>query len=581
MTRTEERLADALGAAARAVREDALDLLIMPERRLRRRPTWVAPVAAAAGLLLAVGLGSAVSGHMPGTGHAAQVATDVGPPPRYYVDTQYLGTTVVRATATGAVTATVPVTAPLENPQVFGAADGEFFIFGYLDAGSDPAKDHPPLLYRFRLTGAGQVTALSAVPGSSFSDQPTIEAAAASPDGSKVAFGLFTRVSSQIVTMHHLVAEIVVIDTATGRRTVWQGGMASFADPFRFDSLSWTNEGELAFLVQFCQPHGAVSTDSTCPGLPKSGATRPKQSEVWVLDADSAGGRLDSGRMVLSQSAQFPDIEQAVISPDGSTLTAIVVNQEPVFFSSAGNVKLSRPGRFSVDQIWVANGTQLSTLYQGSLRWETWLQLSSDGSAGHWLIAGNFNQLPVAFPGSTFNGWIADGRLTPLQPRVVGTEAWSAPPPATPAPVASQVVRQPTTAGAPPRYYVETDSDGGVLVRSTATGAVTATVGIPQSWGPLVTAAANGTFFVVAGTLGSPQAGTARNTGGPTLYQFRLTGAGRVTGLSKVPGGEIGTWGQEADSVAAAPDGGQVAWRSRAGRSPCQWCRSPSQPASS
>ena len=46
MTRTEERLADALGAAALALREDTLRPLQGPERG-RHRLDWIAPVAAA------------------------------------------------------------------------------------------------------------------------------------------------------------------------------------------------------------------------------------------------------------------------------------------------------------------------------------------------------------------------------------------------------------------------------------------------------------------------------------------------------------------------------------------------------
>ena len=58
MTRTEERLADALGAAASAVQEDSLRPLTVREGHpgRPRQPGWLAPVAAAVGVALVIGL---------------------------------------------------------------------------------------------------------------------------------------------------------------------------------------------------------------------------------------------------------------------------------------------------------------------------------------------------------------------------------------------------------------------------------------------------------------------------------------------------------------------------------------------
>jgi DNA-binding beta-propeller fold protein YncE len=56
MTATEDRLKEALAAAAGTVREDALRPLTIPERRRRRRLRLLAPLAAAAAVLLIVGL---------------------------------------------------------------------------------------------------------------------------------------------------------------------------------------------------------------------------------------------------------------------------------------------------------------------------------------------------------------------------------------------------------------------------------------------------------------------------------------------------------------------------------------------
>ena len=105
MTRTEERLADALDAAARALREDTLRPLLVPERP-RHRPALAAPLAAAAALLLVVGVGVAIA-KLAAPGRPS--STVPGPPP-YYVEAGFVGgLPQVRSTATGAVTDAVTV----------------------------------------------------------------------------------------------------------------------------------------------------------------------------------------------------------------------------------------------------------------------------------------------------------------------------------------------------------------------------------------------------------------------------------------------------------------------------------------
>jgi len=76
MTRTENRLTDALSAAARAIPQESLRPLITPPAR--RRPVWLAPVAAALGIVLVVGLalaaGTWLSGSRSSGGPAARPA---------------------------------------------------------------------------------------------------------------------------------------------------------------------------------------------------------------------------------------------------------------------------------------------------------------------------------------------------------------------------------------------------------------------------------------------------------------------------------------------------------------------------
>ncbi len=101
MTRTEERLADALGAAALALREDTLRPLQGPERE-RHRLAWVAPVAAAASVFLVVGLGVALAGYLPGSGRVNRSPGPLTAPPRYYVEAGLSGELpTVRSTRSG------------------------------------------------------------------------------------------------------------------------------------------------------------------------------------------------------------------------------------------------------------------------------------------------------------------------------------------------------------------------------------------------------------------------------------------------------------------------------------------------
>jgi hypothetical protein len=103
-------------------------------------------------------------------------------------------------------------------------------------------------------------------------------------------------------------------------------------------------------------------------------------------------------------------------------------------------------------------------------------------------------------------------------------------------------------AGATPGYYVDLNYDGGIVVRSVATGKVTATVPVSFS-GQYLSAAAstsvNGVFYIAGHT-----------SSGEKIYQFKLTSAGKVTGLSVVK--VSGTLGQ-VSAIAAAPDGTKLA----------------------
>ena len=405
MTRTEEKLADALGAAARAIREDTLRPLTVPARW--RRPAWSAPAAAAASLLLVVGLGIAVSSRLPRSAPVGGSAAATAALPRYYVQANFFnGTTVVRSTATGAVTARVPYPRPDKSdaglPTVAAARNGTFFLATLV--GTHPQER----IYRFRLTASGQVSGFAQVPGSIVrNSSDDIDAMASSPDGSHLAIS--------VGRIGGAADQIVVINVATGAKSVWRGEMSGLGRTFSVASLSWTGDGrELVVLGQWCR-RGARDNES-CQGAGRT-------AEVWALDPASGGGRLDGGHLLLRQSARYPYIAQALISPDGSTITAIVLT---------GPAAGGTPHAMSVRRISIATRRQLGVLYRRRLPalqvgWErppNFLALSQDGAGQHWLLS---CVIRVGAPGTRgFNGRIDGGQLIPLPPRGGSdvSEAW-------------------------------------------------------------------------------------------------------------------------------------------------------------
>jgi hypothetical protein len=416
MTRTEDRLADALAAVARTVPEETLRPLIVP-RSGRPRAAWLAPAAAAVAVMLAVGLAMAVSSGLPGFGRAGgspgltgqgQGWHIAGAPPRYYVEADIASDkTVVRSTATGAVTATVPVPYVFNDgsPAIAAASNGTFFVAAFVRGTSDER------IYRFRLTGAGQVTGFSQVPGGVLGAGQQVDAMAASPDGSQLAVGINPDNRNYPWQPSD---EIAVIHAATGVKTVWRGGMNGLGRSFEVASLSWTGDGhELVFLGQLCVVT-MLSSEICSDGR--------RTAVVRTLDPSSGGGTLDSGQLLLAQSRRFPYIAQALISPDGSTITAAVLTG-PV--KTSGQISDQTPEVVSVVQISLATGRQLRVLCRRDMgRTATmptipdFLALAADGTGQHWMLKAGVS--------AGFNGWIDSGRLIPVQPAdgSIASEAW-------------------------------------------------------------------------------------------------------------------------------------------------------------
>ena len=114
-------------------------------------------------------------------------------------------------------------------------------------------------------------------------------------------------------------------------------------------------------------------------------------------------------------------------------------------------------------------------------------------------------------------------------------------------------------AGVPPYYVQESFGGGAPVVRATATGAVTATIRCPWRQSHVVAgeiaATASQAFFLVCERPAGHGPGSMRTAS--RIYRFQLTDSGRVSGLSLVPGGQLGP--PAVDAITAAPDGAQRA----------------------
>lgn len=424
MTTTEQRLRDALSAKAAQVRDDRLRPLTEAaaapaapgapgaERRARRRQAWrnwLIPLAAAASVLLIVGLGVAVT-RLP---THSQPVTSQPSTPRYFV---YIAGTGpgnridVQSVSTGAVTATVrppkpPTGGAVDYEALAAAPDDRTF---YVEYEVFPANLRVPQIWimSFSITGSGSATPLTIVKGGRINNQPgglqTWGNLAVSPDGTKLAFTVDS--SSHVGNESPGYSdEIIAIDLRTGEQEVWMGGLYRSGKQFSILDVSWTADGRsLVFLGQWCD---AVVSPG-CDGTSAPGEYRDAQ--VWSLSLAAGGGSLGDGQLLLRQSARDPVIAQALGSPDGSDLTVAVLSGQP-----------DRNGlwpQLTVEHV-SADGSARSVDYrisraQGLGGSPRQVMLAADPSGQHlllsyavhggfvigWLANGTFHRLPIPQP---------------------------------------------------------------------------------------------------------------------------------------------------------------------------------------
>ena len=401
-------------------------------RVIRRRAAQAG--AASLAVILAVGLGVAVSAGILRFGtSAARGAGEHAGPPRYYV-TQYFDpkarklVMAVRARASGRVTAVVgdPMPGPGsscgQGTAGLVAADDQTFFMTCSVWRSAPAPSRRPGLprqfrrpgkitsiqsriYRFHVTSAGRITGYSLVKGSTLSGWA--DNIAASADGSEVAAEVIALPRSGRMATNQVPEGIFVINTGTGSRSLWHTGYVPGANQY-VDAMdiSFTGNGrDLVVLGPRCRRAGALVN---CNGH--------ADMQVRAYSPAEAGGSLQGGQVLLQDSALKPrgtSLSNAFISPDGSAVTAVLTDCPP---HGACTLTVARIPVGAAQQPRVLYRVHSGTRFQGIFE-----RLFSSDPSGRYLI------LDAGAGSGRVNGWIDHGRLVPLAPangNIPEYEAW-------------------------------------------------------------------------------------------------------------------------------------------------------------
>jgi len=332
MSTVEDRLRAATRAAARTVPPGSAPPLVLPERtgaagawrggpRLRG---WLAPVAAAVAVAAAIGTSVAVSGIIHGHRHhhpRPAAASPLSGLPAYYITlTGSAGRrAVVRATATGAVVATL---SPPRPYRVFGlvaaSGNGREFVLSAARLtiirrdGGTFFNNGPPSFFLLRIgPGGARLTALR-IPALRGNEA---EYAALSPDGSKLALAVRGGGGPPPAI------EVVTLATGAERVWTWPGGPPITNNAGGSgEVLSWAADGTVAFQQWAGDSIDVRLLDTAAPG--SSLQRDSKLALQWRHDAETfhyTHGHITN--VIFGYSA--------IITPDGSKIVAATASVTP------------------------------------------------------------------------------------------------------------------------------------------------------------------------------------------------------------------------------------------------------------
>jgi hypothetical protein len=297
----------------------------------RARPAWVAPLAAAAAVVIVV-VGSVIAGSWlarSGTGQSsnpgalkqgASAGAYTGVPP-YYVAIGNPSLAVVRATATGATLARITTRTPFVG--VTGAADDRTFVLDAQRLVMGPTVLWPgqPAFYLLRLTASGTEESFTRLAIPALPKGTAVTGLALSPDGSKLA----VEVDSGNFTQPGLL-EIRVYTLATGAfRTWFTNGSTDPEDPGGFTgsgvdgsaTISWAADSRtVAFDWKNQSYVGVRLLDTTA-----SGDNLITDSRLAIIQANmtsQGGGQSGSASVPPDYISQC--VTDSIISLDGSAI---------------------------------------------------------------------------------------------------------------------------------------------------------------------------------------------------------------------------------------------------------------------
>lgn len=344
MITTEERLRAATRAAAATVPPGSAPPLRLPEDRevspglkgwcfRRRRLAALTPLAAAAGVAVAVIASLLLTSGVhapPGSmaGPASRTSLPGGLPPYYVALTNQASPirhAVIRATATGAVLATVTVPRPYGTFRfVSGAADDRTFVlsaqrwWNIASGTRGLAAEHrdnttPVVFFLVRFdpgTRTAQLILMSHVVGPASAQLGGI---GLSPDGTRLALARRTLFGPDSSGRHAWSGSgIQVVTLATGgvRQWIWPG--AGWVGNFKPEGepLSWTADGRMLAFQRWIG----------------------NKAQVRVLDTAARGSDLRSSRLIMKSSAGYGTTGLAtgnsLITPDGTAVVAATARYE-------------------------------------------------------------------------------------------------------------------------------------------------------------------------------------------------------------------------------------------------------------
>jgi hypothetical protein len=374
-----------------AVGEPPRRVTVAAVRRRVIRRRIVECVSGAVVIAVLAGVGVALAATL--SGGRVSSADGPGPAglPRYYVQVPAgpnRSALIVRSTATGAVTARM--NSPVPGGHLIGArvaaAEAQTYFVAWAKVGPGSSGTiTDSRIYRFKLTRTGRIGENAPVTGGALGAEQ-VGGITASADGSLIAV---TESAG-----HPATPDVVVINTRTGRHSVWQDDPAP-------DGMALLDIGDLVLARD-----GTELGFDTTVHCPKGvGNNCHNGNQVRTITPATAGGELASSQVAFRQSeltgADTGYINDALLSPDGSAVDLTAIHS-PNPASQATHIL--------VLQVAVGQGQQPVVLY--------------DMNTGNGMFYRSFSTDPTgAFPlvdfgpsGATRNGWIDDGKLVPLTP---------------------------------------------------------------------------------------------------------------------------------------------------------------------